>query len=95
MSLIGNFVENTKLFKQEYVNDAAEYLFYELTKGDSFVINQKAADLYNKFNDHLQKNNLLRKFEQSLSKLENTALKYHRITSYNVCYTKLLRIFVN
>ncbi|MDF1549390.1 MAG: DNA repair ATPase, partial [Bacteroidales bacterium] len=81
--LIYSFVEATGLFQPEHVDDAAEYLFYELTKGDSFVINQKAADLYHKFNEHLLKNNQTKKFEQSLVKLNNNAkLKYQLIKNW-------------
>jgi DNA gyrase/topoisomerase IV subunit A len=34
--LISEFTEQTKLFSTDLVDESAEYLFYELTRGDSF-----------------------------------------------------------
>ena len=51
---IENFVTKTKLFKNETVNFAAEYLFYELTRSDSFVISSEAAQLHEDFKAFLK-----------------------------------------
>ncbi len=81
--LIGEFVNETKLFNAELVDEAAEYLFFELTRGDTFVINQYAFELHKKFTEHLKANNQIRKFEQSYAKLDDKpVLKFRLIKNW-------------
>jgi hypothetical protein len=81
--LISEFTEQTKLFSTDLVDESAEYLFYELTRGDSFVMNNNAFELHKKFTEHLRANNQIRKFEQSYSKLnDKPILKYRLIKNW-------------
>ena len=51
---IGTFVEQTGIFPAALVEEAAEYLFYEMLDGRGFVISRTAADLYDSFESHLR-----------------------------------------
>jgi MoxR-like ATPase len=84
---IKEFCNSTGLFDPELSNESAEYLFYELTSGDSFVMDQNAFDLYNEFNEYLKANNQYSKFEKSLSKLlETPSLRYKLIKNWLTAY---------
>ena len=51
---IGSFVEQHGVFPDSFIDEAAEYLFYELLDGRGFVISRTAADLYDAFESHLR-----------------------------------------
>jgi hypothetical protein len=86
-SQIMEFAKGTKLFDSTFSSEAAEYLFFELTRGDSFVIDQHAFDLYNGFIEYLKINNQKAAFEKSLSKLNDKPdLKYGLIKSWLNAY---------
>jgi len=86
---INKFVEKTNLFDKKYINSAAEYLFLELTRGDSFVVNEQTAKFIEKFYDYLKLKNFLSKFEKTISELsKNPDLKYRLISDW-------LKAFIN
>jgi hypothetical protein len=68
-TLISNYVESTSSFDTDFCEEAADYLFEELTRGEDFVISKRAAELYNAFNKHIDKKYSRQKYEESLSKL--------------------------
>ncbi|MGB1205481.1 MAG: AAA family ATPase [Chitinophagales bacterium] len=70
---IESFVTKTNLFEKDTIKFAAEYLFYELTRSDSFIISSEAAQLQEKFKVFLKEKHFLEKYEQSLLRLESQA----------------------
>ncbi len=86
-SEISDFVLSTKLFEPHVVADATEFLFYELTRDDKFIIHGEAAKLYTDFIDFLKKNNAIDKYEASTKALQEDAiLKYKLIKSWLTAY---------
>ncbi|MFK7907228.1 MAG: ATP-binding protein [Chitinophagales bacterium] len=84
---IAIFVEETHLFEEKIVGQAAEYLFYELTRSDDFIISQEAADLLRAFKDMLKSQVAEQKYKDSLSKLKGeTTAKYELIRSWLWAY---------
>lgn len=84
---ISNFINTTALFDPAVIPDASEFLFYELTRDDKFIIHGEAAKLYTDFNNFLKKNNALDKFEASTKALQEDAiLKYKLIKSWLHAY---------
>ncbi len=68
---IQRFVEAQKLFPASLVTDAAQYLFYELNRSESFVINKDAVDLHESYFDYLQRKRFVQKFKTSVNALDN------------------------
>lgn len=66
---VKKFILETKLFDISLAEDAGEYLFYELSSGDQFIIDSEAANLYKAFIDHLQNSNFYKEFDKSLKAL--------------------------
>ncbi|MFT4586168.1 MAG: MoxR-like ATPase [Candidatus Binatia bacterium] len=64
-ALIRAFCEETKLFDVDVAEDAGEYLFYDLTNNDWFVVSRKAADIYNAFENHIKLKRFHKKFEEA------------------------------
>ena len=54
--MLGEFVAESRLFSDSLVDEAAEYLFCELIRGNGFVVSRTAANLVGEFNDHLKRN---------------------------------------
>ncbi len=80
---ISNFIESSGLFEHSIANDAAIYLFQELTADASFIISKEAADLYLGFRAYLKKHKKTTLFDQAISKTENDpAGKYELIRSW-------------
>ncbi|MBN2893094.1 MAG: hypothetical protein JXL97_14590, partial [Bacteroidales bacterium] len=80
---IVSFIEQTQLFEPEIALSAAQYLFFELTRGDDFCINKDAVILIEKFNDYLKIKNFAGKFEKSTTDLnKNPELKYRLIKDW-------------
>ncbi|TRX50664.1 AAA family ATPase [Fulvivirga sp. M361] len=61
-----DFTENTQLFTPEHADTAAEYLFYELSRGDKFVIDKEADNLLHAFKAHLKTKKVQKQFDDSL-----------------------------
>lgn len=51
--LLSDWVSNTNLYPIPLASEAAEYLFLEITSGDSTVVTREAADLVQAFRQHL------------------------------------------
>ncbi|OQY04663.1 MAG: AAA family ATPase [Bacteroidetes bacterium 4572_117] len=84
---IAEFIEKTSLFEAEVSEEAAEYIFYELTRGDTFVINGLAVELYNEFHKYLKANNQIRNFNNSLNSLNSKPiLKFQLIRNWLNAY---------
>ncbi len=66
---IAGFVENSHLFRTDDCDEAAEYLFYEMSRGDSFILSKGAKTLFADFQNYLKKNRIGKNFESSVKPL--------------------------
>ncbi|GAB5524010.1 MAG: DNA repair ATPase [Roseivirga sp.] len=83
------FVNETELFQTEAIADAGTYLFYELSRGDKFVIDKETAELYQSFLAHLKEKKALKTYQESVKTLQSQPyLAYRQIRNW-------LRAFVN
>ncbi len=80
---ITQFLNETQLFDLRIAEAAGEYLFYELSRSDNFVISQEANDLYQQFTNYLHKGKHKRTFQQSFEQLKaEPARKYALIRQW-------------
>jgi MoxR-like ATPase len=76
---IAAFSRENKLFSETFALEAGEYLFYEITRSDSFIANAEAADLYNQFMDYLATNHSADRYHNSIETLENTPIARYKL----------------
>ncbi len=82
-SEIRTFLEETQLFDLQIAAQAAEYLFYELTRSNDFVISKEAANLYQQFQQFLRQQKRLSKYNTSIEPLaDKPAEKFKLINSW-------------
>ena len=67
------FAGESRLFRDEYVSEAAEYLFAELTTGGQFAVGAVAHRLADEFRTHLKRNNFDGAFEESVNAVKGDA----------------------
>jgi hypothetical protein len=63
------FASSTCLFAPEEVAESGEYLFYELTRGETFTISAEAADLLDRFQQALKVRQATEQYEASVAAL--------------------------
>lgn len=86
---LGQFAKEIELFDPLTVLEAGTYLFYEISRGDKFVIDKETADLHQKFLTHLKERKALKTYQESVKTLQNQPyLAYRQIRNW-------LRAFVN
>lgn len=86
---IHSFVVETGLFDTEAVPDAGAYLFYELSRGDKFVIDKETSELHQGFLAYLKEKRALKTYQESVKTLQSQPyLAYRQIRNW-------LRAFVN
>ncbi|MDJ0364608.1 DNA repair ATPase [Hymenobacter sp. H14-R3] len=66
---VEEFALATGLFKTEAVAEAGEYLFYELTRGETFIIAAEAGELITQFQASLQERQATEQYETSVAAL--------------------------
>src|SRR6476661_2237071 len=66
---IEEFAAGTGLFVPGHLAEAGAYLFFELTRGDTFVIAAEAAELLQLFQQHLKDRNATAQYESSVALL--------------------------
>ncbi|WP_046247233.1 DNA repair ATPase [Hymenobacter terrenus] len=66
---IEEFATGTGLFSAAQLAEAGDYLFFELTRGETFVIAAEAAELYQLFQQSLKERNATEQFEASVALL--------------------------
>ncbi|MFP6764978.1 MAG: AAA family ATPase, partial [Planctomycetaceae bacterium] len=71
--LISAFVHSRKLFSDEFVNEAAEYLYHELTSGSQFAVSSLAGRLCDEFRIYLKRNNSQDVFQASVEAVHKDA----------------------
>lgn len=64
---LAGFVNESGLSDSEYVDEAAEYLFSELTSNAEFSVSAVAHQLTEDFRTHLKRNDLTQSFDDSVS----------------------------
>ena len=67
---ISAFVSEEKIFSEEMVIAASEFLFRVLSKGQAFPISPVAAEVYQAFTSYLKKKKFVSKFDDSVNALE-------------------------
>lgn len=63
--LIGGFIEQTGLHESSVVDEAAAYLFHQVSQSDGFVISKEAEQLYEAFNEYLLTKHARKDFDDS------------------------------
>ena len=71
------FAEEQGLFTEAVAQEAAEYLFAELTGEKPFAISRRAVELFDAAHGHLKKLGHLKKFEQSLQAVNDKPRARH------------------
>ncbi|WP_310395397.1 DNA repair ATPase [Hymenobacter sp.] len=66
---VEEFAAATGLFAPHEVAEAGEYLFHELTRGETFVVSSEAAELHQQFQQSLKERNATTQFEASVAAL--------------------------
>ncbi|GHA74760.1 DNA repair ATPase [Pontibacter akesuensis] len=79
---ISAFQQETALFATALAAEAGEYLFYELTRGDHFVIDKFAATLYDGFKHYLTDKKALTAFEASVKALEHNPVEQFELIQH-------------
>jgi MoxR-like ATPase len=72
---IRQFIEETSLFDLEIAELAGEYLFYELTTSDTFIISKEAAQIHEGFLAQLRSSKNLSIYKDSLKQLSKVPLE--------------------
>lgn len=79
--LLREYVAEHPVFPESLVEQAGEYLFEELIRGDSFVTSPIARDLYRAFHSHLQQKQFADKYRDLVGDLKretNAAFRLQR-----------------
>lgn len=63
------FLEQTKLFDVDVAGEAAKYLFYEIARGDNFILSKEGKKLVEDFKNYLKKTRIGKKYEDSVKPL--------------------------
>ena len=72
---IADFVEQTQVFDPAVCEEAGEYLFYEISRGDSFILSKEAKTYIEEFQSYLRKNRIGKKFSDSIKPLSNKSIQ--------------------
>ncbi len=72
--MLAEFVQSCDLFEPWWVDQAAEYLFCELSGGTPWVISRQAADQHEAFQNHLRQTGFEGRFQQSLTAVQDDPL---------------------
>ncbi|MBD1395700.1 DNA repair ATPase [Pontibacter sp. JH31] len=84
---LSTFQQETGLCIAANASEAGAYLFYELTRGDHFVIDSQADVLYDGFKHFLTERKVLDRFEESVKALqENVAHQFELIQHWLKAY---------
>jgi hypothetical protein len=84
---VSQFIEQTKLFDQILSEEAGEYLFYEIARGDSFILSKEAKTYIEEFHSYLRKNRIATKFIATLGIWITSHNNADLFTSEVVCFT--------
>ncbi|MCR9250126.1 MAG: DNA repair ATPase [bacterium] len=80
---LSSFLERHPLFEAELVDETAYYLFYELARGNQFIIDKETAAFETAFKEELNKSKATKKFKDSIKELaEHPELEYRLIRKW-------------
>nr|WP_321410620.1 DNA repair ATPase [uncultured Carboxylicivirga sp.] len=86
-TLLKEFQEKENLFCAPIINDAAQFLFYQIAEADQFIISKDAVALLDGFTAYLRKNRATKNYEASIKPLEdNKTASYHLIRKWVKAY---------
>lgn len=84
------FNENTKLFSEIVIEEASNYLFAELTRGDRFIIHHEANLFHQNFIEYLNKQGKENLFTSSIEGLKSNKIgQYQLIKNWVKAYLKI------
>jgi len=84
---ISAFVEESGMFDTFISKEAGEYLFYEISRGDVFIVSKDTQQLIQEFRNYLTKNRAGDKFEASVKPLaDKPVLAYGLIKNWLKAY---------
>ena len=73
------FIDATGLFPDFLVEQAARYLFGELTSDDQFVCSSEAADLYQSFQGFIKQKKAVGRFRKTVDELQENRLEQYQL----------------
>lgn len=76
---LSGFMEKAGLFDADLTGEAAEYLFYELSGDDKFVVDRCAGVLKDEFESHIDQKNYGDKFAESLDAVSGDPVSKYRL----------------
>ena len=80
---VEEFAADTGLFASEDVAEAGDYLFHELTRGETFVIASEAAEQYQQFRQSLKERHATARYEASVAALaEQPAAQFQLVRQW-------------
>ena len=92
-SLTLNFVTQTKLFPIDIADEAAEYLFLELTSSKNATFDIEAQNFYDAFMNYLRNNRLKTTFDNSCETLkQNPKEKYQLIKNWLKAFVSVYNV---
>ncbi|WP_187262416.1 DNA repair ATPase [Pontibacter beigongshangensis] len=69
------FQKESRLCLEAVAGEAGDYLFYELTRGNQFIIDHQAAELYERFKQYLAEHKVTAAFEASVKALADNPVQ--------------------
>ncbi|TXK47937.1 AAA family ATPase [Pontibacter qinzhouensis] len=72
---VAHFQQKTGLCVEAVAGEAGNYLFYELTRGNQFIIDHQAAELYESFKHYLAEHKVTAAFEASVKALADNPVQ--------------------
>lgn len=76
---ISDFIHSAKFFHEEIAEEASQYLFEEMVRGDQFVVSSDALEIVNAFRSFLKKKKAEEEYRSSLKKLEGNPLHQYEL----------------
>ncbi|MHC4646699.1 MAG: ATP-binding protein, partial [Planctomycetota bacterium] len=74
-----NFVKDTQLFSAELLDEAAEYLFWELAGDTKFTVAKRAVDLRKEYESYLRQKRSIERFSESIEVLSGAPVCRYRL----------------
>lgn len=76
---VWQFIQDTQLFADDLIAEAAEYLFHQLVQGTEFVTDKAVLDLKQGFEEHLGSHRFDKAFAESVQTLEPSPVTCLRV----------------
>lgn len=87
------FIAEFELFDSAIVEEASEYLFWELAQDDAFTIDGRAKDLVDTFKKYLKEQKSETRYDKSIKSLQdNTAAKYKLIRTWLGAFVEFQKV---